>query len=374
MNPAYTKIHFPVPIRPVNHTNSLRNQLNFALITGYDNVQTQLKMKLNHSIKTVPKSFNIVRLDPSPIYPKSDPINKLTLVRTQDSPKTKKTRNKIDTGKKTTINVINPSSLLNVSPSTKLDNNWKTIASFKKITLSILRGNPITAQDITYSPLILNILREILTKKLRNVSMRKATQQKMNRDYLIESAERINCALRRHSSRKRVEENNKFVFKIIMYEIKNEFCQQRGLTLNKESETAFYNYYFLETSKELDRPMSHFYDPLYRVALKNDDFKSINSGYLKLIFKSEKLRSRFKDYIDKEFHDTYRKISEEKIKGVLRPLETALKAKRNISKINEIYEDFTSRLRRSRKCKLPWTQVEVQKAINQFWAFLVPNN
>jgi hypothetical protein len=370
MNSINTKIHFPVPIRPLISGNSLRNQENFAKIVGYGNPGPEHCFIENHSIKTIPLTLNIVKLRFSPKLLKPDAIAIPTQLRTPLSPKIKNTLKVTETGQKTILSSFNPS-LMDNSPSTKQETNKQSIASFKNITLSILRGNPVTPKDIAFSPLILNILREILTKKLRNVSMRKANRQKLNKNFLEESADRINCALRRHSSRKRVEENNKFIFKIIMFEIKNEFCQQQGLTLNKETETAFYNYYFLETSQQLGRPMNHFYDPLYRVALTNDEFKSINSGYLKLIFQSERLRARFESYLEDNFLDRYRRISEEKIKGVLRPLETALNTKKKVSITNEIYENFTSRLRRSRKCKLPWTQVEVQKAMNQFRAFLV---
>ena len=55
--------------------------------------------------------------------------------------------------------------------------------------------------------------------------------------------------LKNHPSKKRFEENMKFIFKIVVKKLKEKFMQENDIAFwNKSFESQFYHYYFKELS------------------------------------------------------------------------------------------------------------------------------
>ena len=64
-------------------------------------------------------------------------------------------------------------------------------------------------------------------------------------------------------SKKRPEENNKFVFKMTLKKLKNKFINQNeDLNLKEDFEYKFYCYYFDKVAREQNLKVMDFKDPL----------------------------------------------------------------------------------------------------------------
>lgn len=246
----------------------------------------------------------------------------------------------------------------------------KSFYLLQRTILKVLNGRSIEEKDLPDSHLVLNVLREILAKKLKNINLKKAKESFVDLEFRKNMVDKINLNLKRHSSKKRVEENNKFIFKMIIKTLKKQYYEEQQLNSTITSEEKFYNHFFKETADELSTPLSDFYDPLYRMQLKNSKFKSINNKYLSLIFGSVLFKEKFTKVLDECFVEDYKGVSETKVFGVLRPLLEGIKEEIGDGGVTKVYEDFTVKLRRSKKCKLPWTSKEVNIAILQFKSFL----
>ncbi len=103
------------------------------------------------------------------------------------------------------------------------------------------------------------------------------------------------------TSTKRVEENNKFVYKNTMKNIKIEFYEKRGIPRKKGVEHLFYLYYFNHLSSKRNIALNNFYDPLNR----NNRILTLNNRFLTLIFKSKSFKNIFFDFLDFRFKRYY---------------------------------------------------------------------
>ena len=159
-------------------------------------------------------------------------------------------------------------------------------------------------------------------------------------------------------SKKRVEENNKFVYKLTLKKLRNKFYKKRNLKNNKRTELLFYRYYFQNDAKLKSRNLKDFYDPLNIKETK----KTLNNTFLKLIFQTEKFKKNFLDILNTKFKRSYMKTIPNKINKLFQKLEIDCeKLGKNIAVMN--YVKFVKKVKRF---KLPWFVAEVDMSIVAF--------
>ena len=180
----------------------------------------------------------------------------------------------------------------------------------------------------------------------------------------------------RGKSAKRVEENNKFVFKHTLKKLKSDFAKSKKYSDASKTEEEFYRYYFGEiVSKTPNSQLSDFYDPLNnrKKRLANAP-KTLSLAYLELVFKSSRFREDFEKYVAFPTIETS-KLVEDYAVGVRQKLEKIFyawekKFEQSTSPsetIKAIMEYFDS----NQQCKLPWTKEEIVVAIRVFLELIV---
>lgn len=219
--------------------------------------------------------------------------------------------------------------------------------------------------DIDLNTSEICLLKEIINKKFANKSGKYnkfCFKQKNKEEILTE----INNFFTLYSSTKRIEENNKFVYKYTLKYLRNQFYIKEGLIKNNDNEILFYRYYFKNIAENLNVPLEYFFDPLYKTSNKNPFYKSINNKYLSLIFSSSHFKSDFFTFLKKDFRDTYSFIISSKLKKFFKILRSDLMSDRSGKYNDVLIERFANKLRKNKKCKLPWTIIEVDNALTHF--------
>ena len=163
-----------------------------------------------------------------------------------------------------------------------------------------------------------------------------------------------------------MEENNKFVFKYALKYLRHQFYIRNGLIKSPANELLFYKHYFGECAVRNKTPLEHYFDPLYRASNKNPKHKSINSKYLEFVLDSAVFKDDFFAFLQTHFYNTHLSNINSKIRKFLKKLRGDLLASRSDELSNVLIERFVDKLRKNKKCKLPWTTVEVDSALAQF--------
>ena len=171
-----------------------------------------------------------------------------------------------------------------------------------------------------------------------------------------------------YRSKKRPEECYKFVFKYAYKQLKQKYSRshvERQILANQpDNFIDFYDYYFGEVSQARNIPISHFYLPLTpdSTCLKAEPLapKTINLKYASLISMSPLFMSDFTEYLDNHFVAHYSQLIISKIDFI-------------VDKWNEIFFSMNcgerslffiaDHIKFNKKSKLPWTIIEVKKAI-----------
>lgn len=127
-----------------------------------------------------------------------------------------------------------------------------------------------------------------------------------------------------------------------------------------DSEVAFYRYYFTDTARRLDLPLTDFFDPLnYRSRQK-----TLNNDYISLLFTSPLFRRDFHEYLSSGHLKTmYQASIPNKLLKVLIRFER-LMLTNGPQKIEETIQSVQKYFRTNKQCKLPWTEKEVNTAID----------
>lgn len=221
-------------------------------------------------------------------------------------------------------------------------------------------------EDINLSTGELALFKEILTKKFLDT-------QKSSYLYAGDSNDSYdllkitNNIIADHNSTKRVEENNKFIYKYTMKHLRNQFYVNRGIKNSKTSEITFYEHYFTYTAEQMQVPLEHFYDPLYKTLNRNPSYKTINNKYLSLIFTSSQFKTDFFEFLKSQFKRTYMDMVPMKLNKLFKKLISEVSISQlSLSNFNGMIDRFVEKLRRNKKCKLPWTYKEMVCALVQF--------
>lgn len=158
---------------------------------------------------------------------------------------------------------------------------------------------------------------------------------------------------------KRFEENVKFVFKIIFKHLKSEF---QGTLIQVNSmgpDFVFYKYYFEDVSVRMGIDLSQFYDPLnYKTP-----HKTLTNEYIKLVLSSQRFKQRFHSYLASgRLKSSYQETIHKKIYKVLKRFDKLFEFS-DLSAAPSAIEQIRRYFRSNRQCKLPWTEKEVDEAV-----------
>lgn len=166
-------------------------------------------------------------------------------------------------------------------------------------------------------------------------------------------------------SKKRVEENNKFIYKHTLKYLKAQFYTSKNLRYNKESEQLFYEYYFDDISRQKNIPIELFYDPLNITSKTGKKAKTIRNDHLILLFNCRIFKNNFFSYIETNFKDDYQSSIYKKVEKLLLPLEKQLGESDQLFK-SELIDNFIRKLNANKRCKFPWSSMEIDHALNHF--------
>lgn len=164
-------------------------------------------------------------------------------------------------------------------------------------------------------------------------------------------------------SKKREEENLKFVYKHTLKYLKSQFYEQHRLRYNKDSELVFYNFYFKDFAQQEQKPLKEFFDPLNQ---KNDSAKptkTLSVMHLKAVFACEKFRRAFFDYLRTGFKKDYQSSVYKKIEKIFSGLERKLDSEGSVEKR---IEEFISGFKEKKRIKFPWCRKEIDSAVFSF--------
>lgn len=160
------------------------------------------------------------------------------------------------------------------------------------------------------------------------------------------------------NSKKRPEENNKFVFKGVMKLLKGNYYKTHNLKNKKSSEEKFFEHYFLEEARRNDLDIILYYDPLNISEIK----QTLNIEYLKRIFREDQFRKDFFEAIDRDFLLYYKKSLKKKISTMFEKYYQKIKTKGDETATNS----FIQHMRNSKRFKFPWCLNEVNDALSYF--------
>lgn len=245
------------------------------------------------------------------------------------------------------------------------NNNWPRV-TLKQIIDKVFTSNALVMRDLDLEYYEFNILYRLLSKKFKNMNFFKATNETFNDTYKKNAIDRINEISTGLRSSKRVEENNKFVFKMMLNSLKSTFLAEHKLRDNKMGEQSFYRHYFKESALQCDISLDAFFDPLYRTKLKNRTFKSINSRYLRLLMQSEIFRDDIIQFFRKSFEALHKRNIGVKLDEFILNLHKFTSRAKSSQEREKLYIEFEEELERKKKFKIPWTLNEAVVAMGQF--------
>lgn len=162
--------------------------------------------------------------------------------------------------------------------------------------------------------------------------------------------------LRSFPSKKRKEENRKFVFKRVSKVLRVQFCMQSNSKrkVNKqEIDEGFFRHYFEDLAKGTGQPLEEFYLPgscTNKIGLN----KTFTAAYIELIKRSAPFRADFARELKVFMDSNLKKMVESKVAKMLPKIEQLRK---------RVVEDGASSYGIiDKKGKLPWSIVEITTA------------
>lgn len=274
--------------------------------------------------------------------------------------------------------VIKPKSILRVTKDSITESKSKTssisesnnisIENLKKSKLlflnrvSLILTDIFTRKDIKFSIVKnlrkyeLTMLLSIISKKFNKIFT--INSDEISVEYLREKFLIIYQALQMEGSYKRIEENNKFIFKFTYKNLKYKFFKDNNLFDNSENELIFLRFYFQKTFQKKNINVEEFF------GIKSNQivWKSLNNKFFNLIFQSKEFSQVFFEYTKNHFQKDYEKLILKKFDKFLIKHDKILKKVSTSSMI----KDFCINLNKNRKAKFPWTSTEIETALKNF--------
>jgi hypothetical protein len=250
-----------------------------------------------------------------------------------------------------------------LAPQYKLKKIKHLTSLFSVLVQAFIEVTPKEIGLIKLSNLELLILQNIFERKF---TVR--TELYNNPRFIDEMADRL-PNIYNQPSRKRKEENIKFVFKWMMKKMRKKFRMEVEGPPNEFHD--FYQHFFEKSSADENLPIESFYDPtnVDKGSCERPELlhKSINTDYLSQVFRCSGFREAFTATLTAcDVHAEYTKRLEKKIEKLLSRWDKLL-LKHSISQLESKVHDY---FKTSLRCKLPWTLREANQAVHCFTKFI----
>ena len=238
-------------------------------------------------------------------------------------------------------------------PSERADQELSRLRNLYRVLQSVFIQGCVKTEEFyslgEFDEELLNaLLLRKFTKKLKSRELEMARDQKLELINEIVSTK----------SHKRPEECYKFVLTRVIKYLKKALRDSNEII--KDVEDHFYEYYFSETSKQLNLPITDFHYPLTG---QKGKFK-LNSLYFDKIFKSDKFLERVNFYINNILESEYKREIGKKLESLLLRWDQQLQDEG--SNTEEVERTIKEYLLKNKRCKLPWTINEVEESIERF--------
>lgn len=241
----------------------------------------------------------------------------------------------------------------------------KYLSQLYKILLRVFFGEEVEPEELVLRYCEAFLLVHLLLRKMGEENSQKPIEQ------VKDSASRTAFlsvfieSFKQKPSKKRFEENIKFIFKMTIKQMKQSFQKNNDrFTSIKNIDDSFYAYYFKELADMWGLPISVFYDSA-NCKLQQ---KTLNSDYLKKLFTSTKFSNDFFSYLESEkLKSDYQASLYNKIYSILVKFDKYFEkdSGEHFDKgIKEIEKYFGV----NKQCKLPWSEHEIIASINDFVA------
>lgn len=252
-----------------------------------------------------------------------------------------------------------------------------------ELMTKILRGESTHSIDYELSSMESTLLNGLLFRKYNNSTISdSAVISPIFNDYLgfidgaklrfshdftdmINSTKIFTDFLQSLNISKRIEENNKFVYKHTTSYLITQFVFHHDLKFNSATENLYYQNYFSAYANKWNMDITDFCDPLKTTLKGVKKVKSLNTDYLVRILKCDKYRVDFFRYLRNGFEDDYLSATHKKLERLLFVLEERLQSTPTDDH-EKILHDFIRTKINHRWCKIPWSRSEVRSAINHF--------
>ena len=228
---------------------------------------------------------------------------------------------------------------------------YKNLAGLYLLLKKHFKGQDISDKDVKITNVEMSILKSIIQRKYKS-KVNLNTKNFLLRDKLN--------SINKLGTNKRPEENYKFVFKRCLKHMKDNLrISTDKKHKKKEQERQFYEHYFKRIAEAEGLSIQQFFHPKNSKSKYKDAPKTINADYIANISKSAEFVHDFLDYMHNSLKVDYEKTIDTKIDGL-------------IKKWNDMYEQSTDRehvieeiceyIEKNKKCKLPWSEKEIQEA------------
>lgn len=222
----------------------------------------------------------------------------------------------------------------------------------KALFQKLLNNQIVRDRDLNLSELEYQILRSLVKRKFK-IDLPE-----------IKEASSLKVKLRQintKKSKKRPEENYKFVFKKCIRKLKDDFSVGEKRKMKRaDIEREFYEFYFKRVSQDENMSLEQFYHPKNSKQKSDKIPKTLNIDYIKNLSKNPLFVERFMKYMYGDLKADYDQIVVVKINKLISKWEEILDTHNNgeiaLIEISEYIE-------LNKKCKFPWSRKEVDEAI-----------
>ena len=161
------------------------------------------------------------------------------------------------------------------------------------------------------------------------------------------------------------EESNKFIFTRAVKFLKKVFKTKNGLPRNFTNvDGLFYSYYFGGVASALSKEIRNFvYPPLQ--SNKDGFYRCLNLNYIHQLFRCSKFMADVSKYLQDDLRAEYDVEVERKTLKLLAKWDHRFKSHSDAccDQNNQAMKTIRAYFLRNKRCKLPWTQAEVNHAI-----------
>ncbi len=195
-----------------------------------------------------------------------------------------------------------PQNLYNKPNMRNFKSKLKNLRDLCYLLTKIFLGQKINFFEMELDVVELQILKFVIEKKFKQDLSDDLDLS--NKDDIFKLKEKLFITidnLNNFISNKRSEENNKFVYKLVMKKLKHKFYNWFVIKNSPKGEQLFYEHYFKQQCNETGLKLEDYKDPLNR---KNQK-KTLNNEFFARIFKSKLFKDDFFRYLKRNFKNHY---------------------------------------------------------------------